>query len=132
MTKREDRASRIRRRLSQIPTEMAGQVGRMVRVRGMVHGYVYQSRRRCGKPSCRCARGELHEACVVATRVDGKQTTRSLRGGLRSSVQRLSYNYRQFRQAQGRMRKLCKEAMELTREFEGLICEDPFKEEGQR
>ena len=43
MTKREDRASRIRQRLSQIPTEMAGEVRGMVRVRQMVHGYPKRS-----------------------------------------------------------------------------------------
>ena len=132
MTKKKDRASRIRQRLLQIPTEMAGEARRMVRMREMLRGYVYHSRRRCGKPSCRCARGELHEAWVVATKVGGKQTTRSLGGGLRRRVQRLSEDYRRFRQAQSTMRKLCKEAAELARELEGLICEDPFKEHGKR
>jgi hypothetical protein len=132
MTKRKDRASRIRQRLSQIPTEMAGEVRRMVRVRQMLRGYVYHSRRRCGKASCRCARGELHEAWVVATKVGGKHTTRSLAGGQRRSVQRLADNYRGFRQAERAMRKLCKEAVELSRELQGLLCEDPFKEDGRR
>ena len=132
MTKTKERASRIRQRLSQIPTEMAEELRRMVRVRETLRGYVYHSRRRCGKPSCRCTRGELHEAWVVATKVGGKQTTRSLSGRQRQRVQRLSENYRRFRQAQGAIRRLCKELTELTRELESLICEDPFKEQAKR
>jgi len=132
MTKKEDRASRIRQRLSQIPAEMAGEVRRMVRVRQMVCGYVYHSRRRCGKAGCRCARGELHEAWVVATKVGGKQTTRSLAGGQRRSIQGLADNYRGFRQAERSLRKLCREATELGRELEGLVCEDIFKEDRRR
>ena len=132
MTKTRDRASRIRQRLSQIPTELSTEVRLIVRVREMVRGYVYHSRRRCGKPSCRCARGEPHEAWVIATKVDGKQTTRSLSSERRKRVQRLAEDYRQFRQAQGAVRKLFRELTQLGRELEGLICEDPFKEERGR
>jgi hypothetical protein len=132
MTKTQDRASRIRQRLSQIPTELSAEVRRMVRVREMVRGYVYHSQRRCGKPSCRCARGQQHEAWVIATKVDGKQTTRSLSSERRKRVQRLAEDYRRYRQAQGAVRKLCRELTQLGRELEGLICEDPFKEESRR
>ena len=132
MTKTRDRASRIRQRLSQIPAELAPEVRRMVQVREMVRGYVYHSRRRCGKPSCRCARGEPHEAWVLATKVEGKRTTRSLGGGRRKRVQRLAEDYRRYRQAQSAVRKLCGELTQLGRELEGLICEDPFKEQRRR
>jgi hypothetical protein len=128
MTKRADRASRVRQRLSQIPADIGAEVGRMVRVREMIRGYVYQSRRRCGKPSCRCARGELHEAWVLATKVDGKPTTRSLGGGRRGRVQRLTDNYRRFRQAQRAIRKLCREVTELGRELEGLLAQAALQE----
>lgn len=132
MTKTRDRAGRIRQRLSRIPAEVAEEVRRMVGVREMVHGYVYHSRRRCGKPSCRCARGEPHEAWVLAAKVNGRQTTRSLSGARRQSVQRLAENYRRYRQAQRAVRKLCGELTQLGRELERLIGEDPFKEECRR
>lgn len=132
MTKTRDRASRIRQRLSQIPAELAGEVRRMVGVREMLHGYVYHSRRRCGKPSCRCARGEPHEAWILAAKVNGKQTTRGLSGGRRKTVQRLAEDYRRYRQAQSAVRKLCGELTQLGRELEKLICEDPFKEQRRR
>ena len=131
MTKRMDGASQIRQRLNQIPVEMAAEVHRMVSVRTMVRGYLYHSHRRCGKPTCRCARGELHEAWVLATKVGGKATTRSVATGLRKKVEKLADNYRQFRDAQGRMRKLTKEAARLGRELGKLLCEDLFKEAGR-
>jgi hypothetical protein len=132
MTKNTARASQIRQRLKQIPDEMALEVRRMVQVRSMVRGYLYHSRRRCGKATCRCTRGELHEAWVLATKVDGKPTTRSVAGGLRKKVAKLADNYRQFRDAQSAIRKLGKEAARLGRELEGLLCEDLFKEAGGR
>lgn len=103
----------------------------MVGVREMVRGYVYHSQRRCGKPSCRCARGEPHEAWVIATKVDGKQTTRSLSPERRKRVQQLAVDYRRFRQAQGAVRKLSLELTQLGHELESLICAEPFKEKGR-
>jgi hypothetical protein len=74
----------------------------------------------------------LHEAWVVATKVDGKQTTRSLGSKVRGRVQRLADNYRGFREAERTLHKLCKEAVGLSRELGGLVCEDPFKEDRRR
>jgi hypothetical protein len=111
---------------------MAEEVERMVRVRCMVRGYLYHSQRRCGKATCRCARGELHEAWVLATKVNGKATTRSVGEARRKKVRKLTENYRQFRDAQSAIRKLGREAAQLCRELEGLLCEDLFKEAGRR
>lgn len=126
MTKTEDRASRIRQRLRQMPAELSEQLQRMVGVRELLPGYVYHSRRRCGKPSCRCACGQLHEAWVLATKVNGKPTTRSLDRKLRGRVQRLADSYRRYRQAQRAVRKLWAEATELSRELQRLMCQNPL------
>jgi hypothetical protein len=128
MTKTRERASQIRRRLQQLPAELGQEVERMVRVRRMVRGYLYHSRRRCGKASCRCTEGQLHEAWVLATKVNGKATTRSVVPGLRAKVQKLVDEYRQYREAQRAVRQLCQEAVALSRELEGLLCEELFGE----
>lgn len=35
--------------------------------------------RKCGKPSCRCARGEPHQTPALSTSIDGKTTILTLR-----------------------------------------------------
>jgi hypothetical protein len=40
---------------------------------GLVHGSLQVSRRRCGKRSCHCASGELHEGFSLRVMVDGRQ-----------------------------------------------------------
>lgn len=43
------------------------------RAPGLVRGSVLTHRRRCGKPSCRCADGEqLHESIVLSYSEDGR------------------------------------------------------------
>ncbi len=39
---------------------------------GLVHGHLSARRQKCGKPNCRCTRGEKHEAFVLVIRKEGE------------------------------------------------------------
>lgn len=132
MTKRTRRASQIRKRLKEIPEELHNDLDVVIERRELFKGYVYRSLRRCGKASCRCTRGELHEAWVVATDVDGKRTTRSLSDESRRRLSKLATNYRRFRKAQRSLRGRCKELISLVRELEELMYVEPFAREKKR
>jgi hypothetical protein len=124
MIKKAQRISQIRRRLLQIPIELGEALDTVLRQRALLRGYVYRSRRRCGKPSCHCAEGQLHEALVLATSVDGKRTTRSLSGPSARRVARLAGSYRRFRDGQRRFRRGVSEALRLMGELEELLAEE--------
>ena len=38
----------------------------------MAHGSLVEAKRTCGKPACRCARGEPHTAFYLSRRLEGK------------------------------------------------------------
>lgn len=38
----------------------------------MVHGSLVEMERTCGKPQCRCAKGEKHKAFYLSRRLEGK------------------------------------------------------------
>ncbi len=38
----------------------------------LLPGSLYSLRRKCGKPNCRCSRGELHESTVLSYRGQGR------------------------------------------------------------
>ena len=124
MIKTPQRVSQIRHRLQQIPIELSEALGPVVERRVLLRGYVYRSQRRCGKASCHCAEGELHEALVLATSVDGRRTTRSLSGPGARKVARLANNYRRFRDGQRRFRRGVEEALRLIGELEELLAEE--------
>lgn len=42
------------------------------RIGPVVHGSLVEMKRTCGKPQCRCARGEKHKAFYISRRLDGK------------------------------------------------------------
>jgi hypothetical protein len=46
----------------------------------LLPGSLYTLRRRCGKPNCRCAQGELHASTVLSYRGQGRPQNISLAG----------------------------------------------------
>lgn len=47
-------------------------LARLVTQRGLLRGNLLQRRRACGKPNCRCARGELHASLYLVFSEGGK------------------------------------------------------------
>lgn len=44
----------------------------------LLRGVLFTLRRKCGKPSCRCASGEVHESPALAYPSDGRTKTMTL------------------------------------------------------
>ena len=44
----------------------------------LLRGVLFTLRRKCGKPSCRCAGGEVHESPALAYPCDGRTKTMTL------------------------------------------------------
>jgi hypothetical protein len=47
-------------------------LARLASQRGLLRGNLLQRRRACGKPNCRCARGELHASLYLVFSEGGK------------------------------------------------------------
>lgn len=98
-------ASRLRQELWRTHQAMERTL-RTLQLEGpMVQGSLYQLRRKCGKPNCRCARGELH-ACWVLTRSEsGKNRLYSVRADQRGLLRPLTREYRRWQLARARLIK---------------------------
>ena len=71
----------------------------------LIKGTVYTLRRKCSKPSCRCARGALHESLVRTATVAGKTRLWTIPGERIEEVRQGADRYRWFRQARTRLLK---------------------------
>lgn len=69
----------------------------------LVRGSLYAYRRKCGKVSCRCARGELHQAEAFSIRSGGRPRRVSLAGVDRDKLDRQVGVYRKMRKARAGM-----------------------------
>lgn len=65
----------------------------------LVRGSVAVQRRRCGKESCRCAKGELHEAAVLSSWDGESNRTLMLAPEDLAAVRRAVERYRRARAA---------------------------------
>jgi len=68
--------------------ELRSRAGQMLSGAGLVHGYLDTRYQKCGKPNCRCTRGEKHETFVLVLRKEGKTTQIPIPRRLVPSVQR--------------------------------------------
>jgi len=102
----------------------------------LLPGSLYTLRRKCGKPNCRCNRGELHESTVLSYRGQGRPRNISPLPEQLESLRAMTHDYRRCRQGRANLvrwqRQLLKlvDALEAARVQEGeavfrKLCASP-------
>jgi hypothetical protein len=81
-------------------------------------GTLYRMRRKCGKASCHCARGELHETLVLTDRTLGPQKTIVPLPVYEDRLRQMTLAYRRLRQARARFVKLSRSVLEIADRLE--------------
>ncbi|MBX3734023.1 MAG: hypothetical protein KF791_15720 [Verrucomicrobiae bacterium] len=95
--------ARLRQELWRIYQSMARTL-RTLQLQGpMVQGSLYLLRRKCGKPSCRCARGELHPCWVLSRSESGKSRLYPVPFDQRGRLRPLTREYRRWQLARARL-----------------------------
>jgi len=111
-------ASQLRKQIQNRQREF-GELLRVLKQRPrMIRGRVYNLRRKCGKPVCRCQEGHLHESWVLSVPEKGRKRMRAVPKGKRLTWQPMTDRYRRFRRARARMVKLFDEIIKLVDELE--------------
>ena len=91
----------------------------------MIKGTVYTLRRRCSKPSCRCAQGDKHETVVMTASIGGKTRLWTLSDEQIPELRRRTERYRQFRRARAMLVKEQREALRLIDAIEKARMKQP-------
>jgi hypothetical protein len=90
----------------------------------LLPGSVYILRRRCGKPTCHCARGEPHASTVLSYRGQGRPQNITPPPEHVPAVQKLTDDYRQFRQARTQLLRLQRQVLKLIDGIEALRVQE--------
>ena len=110
--------SQLRKRLQTSQREV-GDLLRVLKQRPLlIRGSVYPLRRKCGKSSCRCQEGHLHESWVLSVSERGKKRLRVVPKGKRMAWEQMTERYRRFRRTRARLVKLFVEIIKLVDELE--------------
>ncbi len=91
----------------------------------LVKGNVYEIARKCGKPSCACARGQLHKSMVLSWSHQGKTRLRSIPPERLEELRRKSEEYLRFRRARAQVSVICKQMLSVIDRIETLRREEP-------
>lgn len=69
----------------------------------LLPGSLYTLRRKCGKPSCRCNRGELHESAILSYRGQGQPRNLATTPENLPALRAMTDQYRRCRQARAQL-----------------------------
>ena len=119
-----EKFSRLRQSLVQIVNEMKRLVEPFFSDRPVIKGTVYELRRRCGKPGCKCAKGQLHARMVVSASEKGKTRLRVIPRGFLVEVQQKVRRYQDLRRIRVRLVAIHRQMLRVLDEMEGMRREE--------
>jgi hypothetical protein len=117
--------SRLRQALRALLADLERSLGVAFGRAPMVKGNVYELARKCGKPTCACARGELHRSMVLTWSQEGKSKLFSIPPQRLSELRAKSEEYLEFRRARARVTEICKQIVGVMDRMEKLRREEP-------
>ena len=93
-----------------LETRRTALLRRLAEMGPFVQGSLCTRAVKCGKPGCRCAKGEPHEACVLTKKVRGKTKTTHVPRDLHDEVKTWANQYK-------RLKALMKEISDLSEQL---------------
>lgn len=97
------RTSRLRQSLLRLHDQAGTLLEVFLAPEPLMRGSVYELRRRCGRPSCRCARGALHPVMVLSVSEQGRTHLRTLPDERVAGLRVLTQRSQRFRRARARL-----------------------------
>ena len=112
--------SSLRSQLAQAQQALGGLLQDCFEREPLLPGTLYTHRRKCGKPNCRCARGELHESTVLSYRGQGRPQNISPSPEQVDSLRQMTDDYRRVRQARAKLVRWQQQLLKLVDELEAV------------
>lgn len=97
-----DEFSKLRQQISRSFSALGRLLSEFTRSGLMVPGCLYRLRRKCGKPTCRCAQGQLHETWALTRSEQGKPRLYSVPVEERSALRDRTLEYRRYQRARAK------------------------------
>jgi len=92
--------------------------------RPVIKGTVYELRRKCGKPGCKCAQGELHARMVVSASEKGRTRLRVIPRGFLVEVQGKVKRYQELRRVRAQLVMIHRQMLRILDEMEVMRREE--------
>lgn len=119
-----EKFSQLRQTLLRLAGEVKGMVEPLFSDRPVIKGTVYELKRRCGKPGCKCARGELHVRMVVSASEGGKTRLQVIPHGFLVEVRAKVQRYQELRRVRARLGEIYRKMLGVIDQMEAMRREE--------
>jgi hypothetical protein len=116
--------SQLRHSLRRLSDELRQLINPSFSDKPVIKGSVYELKRKCGKPGCKCAQGELHSRMVVSASEKGKTILRVIPHGFLVEVQGNVRRYQELRRARARLVGVHRKMIQVIDEMEVIRREE--------
>ncbi len=110
--------SQLRHSLRRLSDELRQLIHPSFSDKPVIKGSVYELKRKCGKPGCKCAQGQLHSRMVVSASEKGKTILRVIPHGFLVEVQAKVRRYQELRRARARLVEVHKKMIQVMDQME--------------
>ena len=120
-----DRLSRLRSALRDALKELEATLEVVFERPALIKGNVYALARKCGKPTCACAEGQLHRSMALSWSHQGKTRLMTIPPEKLDRLRAGSRQYLRYRRARARVSEILKQILRLLDQIEKLRREKP-------
>jgi len=116
--------SQLRQSLGRLAGEIRQIIEPFFSDKPVIKGSVYELKTKCGKPGCRCAKGQIHHHMVLSASEKGKTRLRAIPRAFLLEVKSKVRRYQQLRGARVRLIEVHKKMLHLIDEMEAMRREE--------
>ncbi|MFQ5917623.1 MAG: DUF6788 family protein [Candidatus Binatia bacterium] len=115
-----ERFSRLRQCLVRLADQIRELIDPFLSDKPVIKGSVYELKRKCGKPRCKCAKGHLHSRMVLSASEKGRTRLRVILHGFLVEVQIKVRRYQELRRARARLSEVHRKMLQIMDEMEAM------------
>jgi len=119
-----EKFSQLRHSLGHLCYQIRELIGPFFSDKPVIKGSVYELKRKCGKPGCKCMEGQLHSSMVLSSSERGRTRLRIIPFGSLLEVKRKVQRYQALRRSRRQLVQTFKEMLQVLDEMEEIRREE--------
>jgi len=116
--------SRLRQSLINLSYEVRELIKPFFSDKPVIKGSVYELKRKCGKPGCRCTKGQLHRSMVLSSSEKGRTRLLIIPHGFLLEVKSKVQRYQKLRRTRRRLIEVQRKMLHVMDEMEEMRREE--------
>lgn len=116
--------SRLRQSLINLSYEVRELIKPFFSDKPVIKGSVYELKRKCGKPGCKCTKGQLHRSMVLSSSEKGRTRLLIIPHGFLLEVKSKVQRYQKLRRSRRRLIEVQKKMLHVMDEMDEMRREE--------